>query len=669
MSASDLIKSIFRKQNLFLLSMLTLILLLAGHLVSAPTPWDPTLDFSGEAKSSVRTHSYIMEGLWWAALVNLLLLSAVLAASRFYPHSATKADPIHVLDSKIGIRPDHGATAWDSLASRQRRITLILTILSVALSAWLNAPLLDNSLWGDEEATVRRYIVGHVKRLDDGSMKLSQPSWERTLWNYDNGPNNHILFSVLGRLSHGFARPGDGPGDYYFSETWIRLPSFLSGLGAVAATAWLVVAMGFPRAAPLAAFALALHPWFVRWGTEARGYALELFFVPLAMVFLLKAIRAQQAKTAWGWWVGYGLTEFLLIYAHLGSVYFLLPLNIAAVALAWRNSCKRGLPRNPLRQVNIWRLAAANVLGAFLTIQMLTPCLKPLAIWLGKTRVEGDITWPWIRDWFSYFASGMAWDPWDKSNPYCLTLPDFLRGHPWLGGLLLLLMATSLVAGLSVLLGNRNQRWLLLPLLAPGLLTVLHAKLGGNLLYPWYMVGFLPLSTIIVAIGLDRLARLVPGRAAFPALATLSLIAFALVTQQQRRLYRSHPVEALAESVKLTREVINPFDPRIDEVVTLDIVHATRSYDPAHLRVRSLGDFVDALAKADATNKPLFLNLGNPGLLERDLPDIGRMIQDRNLFEAPILIHGLQNPCTRYIFRYIPHSISPHLPGGPRKND
>lgn len=658
MSASDLIKRIFRKQNLFLLSMLTLILLLAGHLVSAPSPWDPELDFSSGANSSVRTHSYVMDGLWWAALANLLLTSAVLAVSRFFPHSDTKANPNHDLDGKIGIRQDHSATAWLSLTNRQRRIVLILSILAVALSAWLNAPLLDNSLWGDEEATVRRYIVGHIKRLDDGTMKLSRPSWERTLWNYDNGPNNHILFSILGRLSHSFAKPGNGPGDYYFSEFWIRLPSFLSGLAAVAATAWLVVAMGFPRAAPLAAFTLALHPWFVRWGTEARGYALELFFAPLIMVFLLKAIGAPRAKTAWGWWMGYGLTEFLLIYAHLGSVYFLFPLNIAAFVLTWRYSQDHGQGCNPLRQSNIWRLAAANVLGAFLTIQMLAPCLKPLTIWLGKTRVEGDITWSWMEDWFSYFASGMAWNSWDKSNPYCLTLPDFLRQHPWMGGLLLVVVVTGLVAGFLVFLGNRNRRWLLLPLLAPGLLTVLHAKLGGNLLYPWYMVGFLPLIIILVAIGLDRLAFQLPGRAAFSTLATLFLIAFALVTQQQRQLYRSHPVEALAESVKLTRAIVNPFDPRIDEVMTLDIVHATRSYDPAHMRVRSLGEFVEALKKADASNKPLFLNLGNPGLLERDLPGIGQMIQDRSLFAPPILIHGLQNPCTRYIFRYIPQSIS-----------
>ncbi len=668
MSASDLIKSIFCKQNLFLLAMLSLILLLAGYLALAPTPWNPDLNFSSETKSSLRTHSYVIAGLWWAALVNLLLVSAVLAASRFYPRANKTANSRPTFGENTKTDRAHVVATWQTLSDGQRRLILVLSILAVVLSAWQNAPLLDNSLWGDEEATARRYIVGHVKRLDDGSMKLSRPSWERTLWNYDNGPNNHILFSILGRLSHSFARPGNGPDDYYFSESWIRLPSFLSGLGAIAATAWLVVVMGFPRSAPLVAFTLALHPWFVRWGTEARGYALELLFIPLAMVFLLKALRARPDRRAWGWWLGYGLTEFLLIYSHLGSVYFLFPLNIAAFAFIWRNPRAHSPARSPLHQPDIWRLAAANALGAFLTIQMLAPCLKPLANWLGKPRAAGDITWPWVEDWFSYYVSGMAWTPWDTSNPYCLTLPDFLQQHPGPGYLLLLLAAAGLTAGFVTLLADRNRSWLLLPLLAPGLLTVLHAKLGGNLLYPWYMVGFLPLAIVTVSLGLDRLARLIPGRATFPVLAILFLVVFTFVTQRQRQLYRRHPVEALAESVKLTREVINPFHPRIDEVITLDIVHATRSYDPAHLRVRSLGEFVEALQKADSSNKPLFLNLGNPGLLGRDLPEIGRMIQDRTLFEAPILIHGLQNPCTRYIFRYIPHSID-RLPTLPPPNN
>jgi len=631
--------------------MLALILLLAAYLIFAPKPWDPELDFSATAKSSLRIHSYVIDGLWWAALINLFLVSISLFASRFYPRSNTKTTS----ESDPGI--DHDSTAWNSLSAMQRRVILILSLLAVAFSAWLNAPQLNHSLWGDEEATARRFIVGHVNRQDDGSLRLQKPSWEKTLWHFDNGPNNHILFSVLGRLSHSFATPGNGPDDFYFSEFWIRLPAFLSGLGAVAAIAWLMVVMGFPRTAPLVAITLALHPWFVRWGTEARGYALELFFVPLILVFLLKAVRTKPYLSSWGWWAAYGFTEFLLIYSHLGAVYFLFPLNIAAFVLVWRHSTERDLPINPFHQPKVWQLAASNVLGAFLTIQLMGPCLKPLGIWLGKTRVEGDIAWPWMKDWFSYFASGMPWIPWDESNPYCLTLPQFLAEHPYLGYSSLLLIALGLAAGVIALASHRQRCWLLLPILTPGLLTVFHAKIGGNLLYPWYMVGFLPLSIVVIAVGLDHICRLIPKRSAFAVIAIFFLVVFGQVTQTQRQYYRNHPVEALAESVRLTRKVINPFNPNIDEVITLDIVHATRLYDPAHLKIRSLEAFVDALKQADSSNRPLYLNLGNPGLLSRDLPGIGQLIENRNIFKAPTLIHGLQNPCTRYIFRYHPHSI------------
>jgi hypothetical protein len=260
-------------------------------------------------------------------------------------------------------------------------------------------------------------------------------------------------------------------------------------------------------------------------------------------------------------------------------------------------------------------------------------------------------------DWFSYFASGMPWTSWDENNPNCFTLPQFLNEHPLLGYSMMLLIVIGLSAGIATLLSNRQRCWLLLPLLAPGIFSVLHAKIGSNIIYPWYMVGFLPLSIVVFAIGFDRIGQLIPRRSAMVVISILFLLVFGLTTQTQRQLYRNHPVEALAEAVRLTRKVINPFHPDINEVITLDIVHATRLYDPAQLRVRSLEAFIEALKLADSSNRPLYLNLGNPGLLRRDLPGIGQLIDNREIFTSPTLIHGLQNPCTRYIFQYRPHSI------------
>lgn len=641
--------ALLRKQNPFTLGILVVMGMLTSYLLFADKPWDPQLDFSASVKSKLRVHSYVVSGLWWAALLNLGIFTACLFASLFYPKSPS--DETSSLDK--------ATSPWAALPLAQRRGILGLSLLAVTLSALLNAPLLNHSLWGDEEATARRFIVGHVNRQSDQSLRLHTPSWEKTLWNFENGPNNHVLYSILGRISHSFAKPSSGPGEFYFSEFWLRLPTYLSGLCAVATIAWLMVVLGFPRTAPLAATLLALHPWFVRWGTEARGYSLVLFLIPLILVLLLKALTSKKESHAWGWWLAYGFTEFLLIYAHLGSVYFLLPLNIAALFLAWQQARREHHTVNPLRHRKVWQYATANLLGATLTIQLLAPCLKPLGTWLAKSRTKGDITWPWIQDWFSYFASGMPWIPWDKSNPYCITLPNTLEQSSLLPSNTLGLIALSLLVGFFTFLLNKQHRYLLLPLLAPGLLTVLHAKVGGNLLYPWYMVGFLPLCIVVVSVGLESISKIIPKAktSAWVILALLFCSLFAILTQKQRQLYRNHPVEALARSVRQTRKVINPFDPKIDEVITLDIVHATRLYDPAHLRIRNLEQFVAALKLADSTQRPLFINMANPGLLTIYLPRIGQMIDNRELFQEPIVIHGLQNPCTRYIVQYIPHSL------------
>ncbi|NOX99757.1 MAG: hypothetical protein GXP30_08525 [Verrucomicrobia bacterium] len=183
------------------------------------------------------------------------------------------------------------------------------------------------------------------------------------------------------------------------------------------------------------------------------------------------------------------------------------------------------------------------------------------------------------------------------------------------------------------------------------------------------MVGFLPLCIVLLSIGLERISRLIPPRSSVVVISVFFLAVFAITTQAQRQLFRNHSVEALAESVRLTRTVINPFHPDIDEVITLNIVHATKTYDPAHLPIRSFQALIDALKQADSTNRPLYINLANPGLLGLYLPEVEKLIWNTDVFKAPTLIYGLQNPCTRYIFQYRPHSIENiSLPKIPAKN-
>ena len=85
---------------------------------------------------------------------------------------------------------------------------------------------------------------------------------------------------------------------------------------------------GFGRAALLAPWILALHPWFLRYASEARGYVFLFLFGPLCVIAL---IRALQTGT-WKWWLAFGLVEFCYLYFNASGIYVLVLLNCGAVA-------------------------------------------------------------------------------------------------------------------------------------------------------------------------------------------------------------------------------------------------------------------------------------------------------------------------------------------------
>ncbi|MEZ5430785.1 MAG: glycosyltransferase family 39 protein [Verrucomicrobiales bacterium] len=125
----------------------------------------------------------------------------------------------------------------------------------------------------------------------------------------------------------------------------IRLPAYLAGVGSIFTVGWLAWMMGMPRAAPLASWLMALHPWIIRWGSEARGYAFELAFIGLTMGAVLAALATGKFR----WWVVFGAAEVLLLISHFGSVMFLLPLNASILVILWQRSGGR-----PLRSAEAW---------------------------------------------------------------------------------------------------------------------------------------------------------------------------------------------------------------------------------------------------------------------------------------------------------------------------
>src|SRR3546814_7784434 len=68
----------------------------------------------------------------------------------------------------------------------------------------------------------------------------------------------------------------------------------------------------FPSAGVVAAFLSALHPWHIRYASEARAYAFVLCLIPLVIYFFLRALE----KGLWRWWAAFGTAEFFLMYSY-----------------------------------------------------------------------------------------------------------------------------------------------------------------------------------------------------------------------------------------------------------------------------------------------------------------------------------------------------------------
>jgi uncharacterized membrane protein len=208
----------------------------------------------------------------------------------------------------IGFRVEH-------VVRRQMRADESMTALRVSGHTFASV----NALFNDREYSARQIL--RYQRVDP-----QRSTWATIAGLESEEPQTTPLFFVLDRLWAGIAGS---------SIASLRVPSLLASLASIAAFLWLCFELTRSRvgAGAGAAF-IAVSPFFIDYGTQARQYALWTLLVIAGCVLLLRALRLNRA-VPWAW---YAATMALALYTDPLT---LLVLAAHAIYLLFRHAENR----------------------------------------------------------------------------------------------------------------------------------------------------------------------------------------------------------------------------------------------------------------------------------------------------------------------------------------
>jgi len=523
-----------------------------------------------------------------------------------------------------------------------------LVIIAMVANAWLCFPRLFHSFWHDENYPVRNAILGHYVPKPDGSLKLKETKWTDTLFFYRKP--NHTFYSGVVRVLNDTWRKIAKPKGLQFNEPLMRLPAYLAGIASILTIALLLKEMGLASAGVVAAFLSVIHPWHIRYASEARAYGFVLCVLPLVVYFFIKALSSGR----WRWWVAFGIAEFFLMYSYPTCVFVLLVLNLAAPYLIWK---RWGTNSETITQAMRWIVANAAAASTFLPLML--PCAPQFAKYSKETGGIGELSGEWIVNFLSHLLSGIPWEYRGFYEPKRLELEPWFSAHPALG-LFIVLFAVALVVVGTRRMFLIKHGWVALTLILPAVLCFIQTKVSGGHIHIWYLIFLLPGAIAVAAVGIDEwfsVAKTVRGKTAGLAFSILVLGAFTAWTAPQRKQLRDHSLQPNRESVLLTRPTLDPNDPRQAQVITATFYGPPDPYDPRIIQFHNAKELGDLVHRADAEHKELFINLGYLTTVLGEHANKYKLLTSSGMFEEIPLPGGYEPTLqSRKVFRYKPGS-------------
>lgn len=599
---------------------LLLLILLFGD-----KPWD-----KGSAEGRIKISDYVRIWFWWAAFINLFIVGALAVSRRWWSR------PLKVLPGPLFPKR---SPEWFWPA-------VLLAVVFLIIAAW---PRLGQSLWHDEANRVKNALVGDY-REKDGDYTFRPSKWEDTLFYYRMP--NHTLQSVLSRVSHEIWLAVARPTGYPLSETALRIPLLLVGCLGLVGMAVFLRAMGQPMAGVATAWILALHPWYVRYASEARGYILVMALIPVALLALMRAIETGKTR----WWVVFGLAQAAMVYSYATAVMVLVVLNaLVPIYLIF------GKPKRLDREGNLIRWFVASLGAGMIFLQLFLPCLPQFLEYLQSEKGMGagnQINFLWVTNFFSHVLVGY---PWTISQAYespFRELMPWAMNHPGLFGGIVICAAGFLVLGIrSCFAAGAFPSLAATVFLLPAILVFATTKARGAFIFDWYLVFVLPGVVALIVLGACDLIRSPSSRFLKSCLALVLIAcipAYGIWTQPAREELATNSLQPYREAVLATRPSLDPNAPGQENILTVAFHAGPLVYDPRLIKVKSPSELHDLIRRAENEKKDLFVNLAYLPSTAASQPANQRLVEKSGFFVEEVHLRGFNPTLSTQVFRYLP---------------
>ena len=601
-------------------------------LLIAPKPWVVAAQIHGK----MDTLDYVQIYGWIAGAINIALLGVLAALCPWWTRRGYQLSTLNSQRSTLNFQTPRWF--WPLVG-----VAMVMTV-------FYSLPRMNHGFWDDEELNVRTTLYGKFKpNKKTGEMEFKRFDWLETVYGYSRGPNSHTLFSIVSRACEDAWNSIVRPHGFPVVEWPFRVPALVFGVLAVAAMAWLLKEFGLPEAGVAAAFLLAIHPWSIRYASEARGYSLLVFLVPVLFVFWRRAMVTGR----WKWWGAFAAAEFSLIYCYPGAIFVLVVLNLITLALiATGRDCAE--PRTT--QAGRW--FCVNVLAAILALQLMLPLYPQAKQYFDFVSSQGFISgWSWVRNTICFMIGGA---PWTKSDEPWAGYPEWLARY--IENPTLFVVAASFAIALILLgaahllrRGWASATFVLVMSVCPPITFVL-AYFKKFLLYENYVIYSLPGVVVCAAAGLtvaaSRAQRLPNGKVIVSATASFAVLGYFLYTNSFRQWIVQHPLQQIRESVIFCRGTLDPSSVGQKSVRTASFCIPPYLYDAHMERLDSAGAFIAALRRADEEGVPLLLNVGMPWAARQYSPQMWSLFANRELFEEPVHLRGFEPSLDRLVAKY-----------------